>query len=79
MPTNLHAFAQHIRKLYIERANADLSHLSSNVRLKAGSPATAKEVGIHLHAPSEVEVLDAMERADREGYQSIFVYSSEVN
>jgi hypothetical protein len=74
VPSNLHAFAQHIRKLYIERANADLAHLSSNVRLRVGSPATVRLVGIHLHSPTEVEVLDAMERAERDGFEVIFIY-----
>lgn len=74
MPTNLHSLAQHIRSTFIERANADLAHLSSNVRLRVGSPATVKEVGIHLHSPSEVEILDAMERAERDGFEVIYVY-----
>jgi hypothetical protein len=78
MPTNLHSLAQHIRTTFIERVNADLAHLSSNVRLRVGTPATVKEVGIHLHSPSEVEVLDAMERADREGFPHIYVYAQEA-
>jgi hypothetical protein len=74
MPTNLHSLAQHIRTTFIERANADLAHLAAHVRLKVGTPATVKMVGVHLHSPTEVEILDAMERAERDGFESIYVY-----
>lgn len=76
MPTNIHALADHIRRLYIERAGLDLTDAGylRTVSLKVGTPRTRNEVGIHVRSPTEVELLDALDRAERDGFPTVFVY-----
>lgn len=75
MPTNIHSLAQHIRKLYLEKLQADLTDAGFQVSFKQGNGRTANNVGIHLRAPTEVDILDAADRAMRDGFDSIYIYA----
>lgn len=80
MPTNIHSLADHIRRLYIERASLDLADAGylHTVSLKVGTPRTRNEVGIHLSSPTEAELLDALDKAERDGFPAVFVYPSDI-
>jgi hypothetical protein len=74
MPTNIHALAQHIRKLYLEKLQTDLTDAGYRVAFKQGTGRTVAAVGLHVHAPTEVDLLEAAEKAMRDGYDSVFIY-----
>lgn len=76
MPTNLHSLAQHIRNLYIGRAGVDLAEagIAPHVMLAVGTPRTRSEVGLHLSSPTEAELLDALAKAERDGFPTVYVY-----
>lgn len=75
MPTNIHSLAQHIRKLYLDKLQSDLTDAGYQVAFKQGSGRTLNNVGIHLRAPAEVDVLQASERAVRDGFETIYIYA----
>lgn len=76
MPSNLHSLAQLIRKLYIERAGEDFADAGylHTVSLKVGTPRTRSLLGIHITSPTEVEMMEAIEKAERDGFPNVFVY-----
>jgi hypothetical protein len=75
MPTNIHSLAKHIRKLYLEKLQADLSDAGFQVAFKQGTSRTTNSVGIHLRVPTEVDILEASEQAMRDGFETIFIYA----
>lgn len=75
MPTNIHSLAQHIRKLYLEMLQTDMNDAGFQVNFSQGTVRTQKLDGLHLHAPTEVDILEASEQAMRDGFETIYIYA----
>lgn len=75
MPTNIHSLAQHIRKLYLEKLQADLNDAGFQVNFSQGTSKTLLLCGIHLRAPTEVDVLEAAESAVKNGFETVYIYA----
>jgi hypothetical protein len=74
MPTNIHALARLIRARQLAAMDACFPH----VTFRSGSELTRNCVGIHLDSPETWEVADAARRAERDGFEAIYVYPADV-
>ena len=70
MPRNKFSFAKYIRELYLRR----LCEAHAGITFRLGSPETARHVGIHLLAPEQWELDRAIERAEAQGFETIYIY-----
>ena len=71
MPTNIHALARLIRS----RQLAAMDDCFPHVTFRDGSELTRDCVGIHLSSPETWEVADAARRAERDGWDVIYLYT----
>ena len=71
MTKNIHALARLIRARQIAALDACFPH----VTFREGSELTRGCMGMHLSSPETWEYTDAAQRAEREGFETIYVYA----
>lgn len=73
MPRNLFSLAKHIRALYLRR----LCEAHPGIKFIEGTQSTRNAVGIHCFRPEEWELERAIERAESQGFEAIYIYTQE--
>ena len=71
MPTNIHALAQLLRARQLEA----MQIVFPEVHFRAGTHLTRDCVGIHLLSPETWDVSAAVEQAERDGYEVVYIYN----
>ena len=70
MPRNKFSLAKIMRELYLRR----LCEAHDRIVFRLGSPETASHMGIHVLAPEQWELDRAIERAEVQGFETIYIY-----